>query len=154
MSIHDLSVVSKWPFSNRKKSVKCHRWIQFSYGFYVQPSLEILWLILRYILFDISILNCSPDSSKYEKRRLVNFEMSFWYLQFSQKTIYYGTSSRIVFVRFWGELKTPRRHFEINWHFVWCIYFLFIFAKTIWLVKVGNNQKILSSYPQKEKSNY
>ena len=28
---------------------------------------------------------------------------------------YYGTSSRIVFVRFLGELKTPKRHFEINW---------------------------------------
>ena len=27
---------------------------------------------------------------------------------------YYGTSSRIVFVRFWGELKTPKRHFESN----------------------------------------
>ena len=28
---------------------------------------------------------------------------------------YYGTSSRIVFVRFLGELKTSKRHFEINW---------------------------------------
>ena len=27
----------------------------------------------------------------------------------------YGTSSRIIFVRFLGELKTPARHFEINW---------------------------------------
>ena len=27
---------------------------------------------------------------------------------------YYGTSSRIVFVRFSGELKTSKRHFEIN----------------------------------------
>ena len=27
---------------------------------------------------------------------------------------YYGTSSRIVFVRFLGELKIPKRHFEIN----------------------------------------
>ena len=26
----------------------------------------------------------------------------------------YGTSSRIVFVRFLGELKTPKRHFETN----------------------------------------
>ena len=25
------------------------------------------------------------------------------------------TSSRIVFVRFLGELKTPKGHFEINW---------------------------------------
>ena len=27
----------------------------------------------------------------------------------------YSTSSRIVFVRFLGELKTSERHFEINW---------------------------------------
>ena len=27
---------------------------------------------------------------------------------------YYGTSSRIVFVVFWGELKTLKRHFETN----------------------------------------
>ena len=29
-------------------------------------------------------------------------------------TTYYGTSSRIVFVHFLGELKTPKGHFEIN----------------------------------------
>ena len=28
---------------------------------------------------------------------------------------YYGTSSWIVFVRFLKNLKTPKRHFEINW---------------------------------------
>ena len=51
--------------------------------------------------------------------------MSFWYLQFSQKNkrkknrfYYYGTSSRIVFVCFLGEFKTPKRHFEINWPWV------------------------------------
>ena len=50
--------------------------------------------------------------------------MSFWYLQFSQKTnkkiwlYYYGTSSRIVFVRFLGELKISKRRFEINWPLV------------------------------------
>ena len=44
----------------------------------------------------------------------------FWYLQFCQKRnkrirlYYYDTSSRIVFARFLGELKTPKRHFEIN----------------------------------------
>ena len=45
----------------------------------------------------------------------------FWYLKFqSQKTnekvqiYYYGTSSRIVYVHFLGELKTPKRHFEIK----------------------------------------
>ena len=47
--------------------------------------------------------------------------MSFWCLQFSQKTnkkirlYYYSTSSRVVFVRFLGELKAPSRQFEINW---------------------------------------
>ena len=52
---------------------------------------------------------------------MVHFEMSLWYLQLSQKTneniwlYYYGTSGRIVFVRFLGELKSPKRHFEINW---------------------------------------
>ena len=52
--------------------------------------------------------------------------MSFWYLQFSQKMneknrlYYYGSSSsRIVFVRFLGELKTTKRHFEINWPLLW-----------------------------------
>ena len=28
---------------------------------------------------------------------------------------YYGTSSRVVFVHFLGELKIPKRHSEINW---------------------------------------
>ena len=48
-----------------------------------------------------------------------------WYLQFSQKTnekiwLYYliGTSCQIVFVCFLGELKTTKRHFEINWPLV------------------------------------
>ena len=46
--------------------------------------------------------------------------LTFWYFQFSQKMnekirlYYYGTSSRIVFVRLLGELKTPKRHYEIN----------------------------------------
>ena len=35
---------------------------------------------------------------------------------------YYGTSSRIVFVRFLEELKTPKRHFEINWPFCTVLY--------------------------------
>ena len=48
------------------------------------------------------------------------FEMSFWYLQFFLKLNKkirpndYGTSSRIVFIRFLEESKTPIRHFEIN----------------------------------------
>ena len=58
------------------------------------------------------------------RKRLVHFEISFWYLQFSQKTnekkkIDFTTmvpsASWIVFVCFLGELKIPKRHFEINW---------------------------------------
>ena len=47
--------------------------------------------------------------------------MSFWYLQFSQKTNkkirlhYYGSIKLNCFHSFLGELKTPKRHFEINW---------------------------------------
>ena len=37
------------------------------------------------------------------KKRMKKFEI-----------YYYCTSSRIVFDRFSGELKTPKRHFEIN----------------------------------------
>ena len=50
--------------------------------------------------------------------------MYFLYLQFSQKTnkkiwlYYYGTSSWIIFIRFLGELKAPKRHFKINWPLV------------------------------------
>ena len=29
--------------------------------------------------------------------------------------LYYGATSRIVFVRSLRELKTPKRHFETNW---------------------------------------
>ena len=31
-----------------------------------------------------------------------------------KRLYYYGTSSRIISVFWWGELKTPKRHFEIN----------------------------------------
>ena len=56
--------------------------------------------------------------------RSVNSEMSFWCLQFFQKTnennSTWGTIVYLVmsnfFVRFLEELKTPKRHFEISWH--------------------------------------
>ena len=50
----------------------------------------------------------------------VNIESELWSPQFSQKTneiirLYcYDTLGRIVSVHFLGELKTPKRHFEIN----------------------------------------
>ena len=52
--------------------------------------------------------------------RSVNFEMSFWRLQFSQKTNENNSTwgTKVVrsnfFVPFLGELKIPKRHFEIN----------------------------------------
>ena len=48
----------------------------------------------------------------------VNFEMSFWYLQFSQKTnekirlYYYDTSGRLVFVRFLEEIEDTQKTFR------------------------------------------
>ena len=59
-----------------------------------------------------------------QNERSVNFEMSFGVLQFSPKErkkfefTTCGTPSRIVFVRFLGELKRLKRHFEINWPLV------------------------------------
>ena len=50
----------------------------------------------------------------------INYEMSFWVTSILPKTnkkIQFTTrvpSSRIVFVHFLGELKTQKRHFEIN----------------------------------------
>ena len=45
--------------------------------------------------------------------------MSFWCLQFSQKTnennSTWGTVVVEFFIYFLGELKIPKRHFEINW---------------------------------------
>ena len=40
--------------------------------------------------------------------------------KFDYITMEYGTSSRIVFLCFLGELKTPKRHFEINWPLFGC----------------------------------
>ena len=42
---------------------------------------------------------------------------------------YYDTSGRLVFVRFWKKLKTPRRHFEINWPLLLRPTFLLIWIK-------------------------
>ena len=64
----------------------------------------------------------SDKAKKFEeiKGQLI-LKCFFWYFQFSQKMnqkighYYYGTSSRIVCVRFLRKLKTPKRHFEITW---------------------------------------
>ena len=64
------------------------------------------------------VLNSSKKANKkLLLYRSVNFEMSFWYNQFFIKMYEkfdYGTSSRIVFVRFLEELKTPKGHFDGN----------------------------------------
>ena len=53
---------------------------------------------------------------------------------------YYGTSSRIIFVRFLGELKSPKRHFEINWplvlHSIYYLIFLFLWNIEIFWVSL------------------
>ena len=64
------------------------------------------------------------DYSSDDYYRSFNFKRTYFYPQFFQKTNktimlhYYDTSGRIVFVRFLEELKTPKRHFEINWPLV------------------------------------
>jgi hypothetical protein len=44
-------------------------------------------------------------------------------------TKYYGTSTRIVFVHFLGELKTSKIHFEINWPLVWTWIYLLAWSQ-------------------------
>ena len=62
--------------------------------------------------------------------------MSFWYLQFSQKTnekiwlYYYGTSSWIVFVRFLGRVEDIKKTFR-NW--------LTLIEKISWKDKIIQN---------------
>ena len=65
--------------------------------------------------------NCDENPMEYDfvKGQLISKCLFgvFNSLKKRTKTIrlyYYGTSSRIIFVRFLGELKTPKRHFEIN----------------------------------------
>ena len=54
------------------------------------------------------------------KSQLISKCLFGTYLQFFQKmnkkirANYYGTSTQIVFIRFLEELKTPKKHFEIN----------------------------------------
>ena len=52
--------------------------------------------------------------------RSVNLKLLFGILNSSKKSTknqpnYHDTSGRIVFVHFLEELKTPKRHFEIDW---------------------------------------
>ena len=75
---------------------------------------------------DALLLVDTSDSFKKITTKGQIFSKCFWYLQFFRKTNelnYYGTSSRIVFVRFLEELKTPKSPFEINWPLKLCIFF-------------------------------
>ena len=85
-------------------ALKCFYWYLSTRIFELLSSSSGLpkgQLILKYLF---GIFNSPP---KEQKKRLY----------------YYGTSSRIVFFRFLGELKTQKRHFEINWplkiHLYW-----------------------------------
>ena len=55
------------------------------------------------------------------KGQLISKGLFGTYPQFSQKMnekirlYYYDSSGRLVFVRFLGEIKDKKRHFEINW---------------------------------------
>ena len=67
------------------------------------------------------------------KVRSVNFEMSFWYLQFYQKTkekfdfttmvpqVKSSQVKSIVFVRFLGELKTQKNFSKLTNILTYCI---------------------------------
>ena len=72
------------------------------------------------ILKKKTFLSLYPNAGQSELKRSVNFKRTFCYPQFFQKKReknqqnYYDTSGRIVFIRFLKELKTQKRHFEIN----------------------------------------
>ena len=100
--------------SSWKKLTLKVRILQFLKTFtHLTTSLKIFSIGKFFILRPNDLYN------RMSQGRLIS-KMSVLYLQFSQniskviQLYYYGTSSRIVFVCFLGELKTPKRHFEIN----------------------------------------
>ena len=100
--------------------------------------------------------------------------MSFWCLQFSQKkNENNSTWGTIVvksnfFVQFLGELKIPKRHFEINWplaseficlfhfkitHVLYAIVFivrskLWVYRNSVWLEELRSNSWGKWSWPE------
>ena len=80
---------------------------------FIQPSLgESLILVKSQcakgeLISKCLFVNFNSPKKRNEKIRLYN----------------YGTSSQIVFIRFLGELKTPKRPFEINRPLVLLIFF-------------------------------
>ena len=68
--------------------------------------------------WEVAEKNRSKKYKIWSIQRSVNLESNLWSPGFSQKTnekiqlYYYDTSGWLVF---WGKLKTPKRHFKINW---------------------------------------
>ena len=83
----------------------------------------------------ICFWNCLTFSKVGQFRNV--FLVSSILLKNEQKNqlYYYGTSSQIVFVRVLGELKTPKRHFEINWPLVVTMHQRRIFGCAIYAQK-------------------
>ena len=76
-----------------------------------------------FLLYHLALCS-SRRFGVHSKAQLISKCFFGTYLQFFQKTNkkiqpnYYGTSRRIVFIRFLEELKTPKNYFEINWPLV------------------------------------
>ena len=68
---------------------------------YVSKELFVIWIAIVIDNGGQLILNCLFDIFKILPKN-----------ERKSSTYYYGTSSRIVFVPFLGELKTPKRHLE------------------------------------------
>ena len=75
---------------------------------------------MTYEFYNISNPTVLTNLKTFCGWRLVNFKRTFWYPQFSQKTNENNSTWGIIvvksifFVLFLGELKIPKRHFEIN----------------------------------------
>jgi hypothetical protein len=64
--------------------------------------------------FSVDIIHPPPPKSSIENKGQSFSKCLFGIFSSSKNEQKNDTSSRIVFVRFLEELKTPKRHFEIN----------------------------------------
>ena len=102
----------------------------------VWTDVSSLWIVI------IFLINNYSDKSKGQLISKCLFGIfnspQKWTKKFNF-TYYYGTSSRIVFVSFLGELKTPKRNFEINWPLV-CVskrsYTYCVKSMNVWMIDV------------------
>ena len=76
---------------------------------------------MQYIHIFFCFLTCSSDQAPNpECKRSVNFEISFWYLQFFQKNgrkqfnLRYHSSLHQIFCSFFGSILDKKSPFEIN----------------------------------------